>query len=185
MTKVVGKKTNQCQHQASVAAGARTKQVPEQGGSFVDLLFIKSPTETSLKISVCTAAICLLFTNKTLTLTISLKPWSVSRNRYSSVDCACFFNLAKEQKEEGRQKYIISLKKEKGITGKGSSFIHIYYTPKRLSYQGPLKATSENRKTGLTQEEDLVTLLCNRELLNWPDFRNLSLPSFLQWPKRG
>lgn len=40
--------------------------MPEQGGSFVDLLFVKSPTEASLEISVCTVAICLLFTSKTL-----------------------------------------------------------------------------------------------------------------------
>lgn len=40
--------------------------MPEQGGSFVDLLFVKSPTEASLEISVCTVAICLLLTSKTL-----------------------------------------------------------------------------------------------------------------------
>lgn len=89
--------------------------MPEQGGSFVDLLFVKSPTEASLEISVCTAAICLLFTSKTLTLTISLKPWSMSRNRYSSDDRACFFLTwqGDKRKEEGRQKYIISFKKKK------------------------------------------------------------------------
>lgn len=85
--------------------------MPEQGGCFVDLLFVKSPTEASLEISVCTAAICLLFTSKTLTLTISLKPWSMSRNRYSSDDHSCFFNSAR--KEEGRQKYIISSKEKR------------------------------------------------------------------------
>lgn len=142
--------------------------MPEQGGSFVDLLFVKSPTEASLEISVCTAAICLLFTSKTLTLTISLKPWSMSRNRYSSDDRACFFLTwqGDKRKEEGRQKYIISFKKKKGITGKGSSFIQVYYTPKGLSYQGPMKATSENRKTGLPQKKGLIYLPCNRELLN-------------------
>lgn len=56
-----------------------------------------------------------------------------------------------KRKEEGRQNYIISFLK-KGITGKESSFIQVYYTPKGLSYQGPMKATSENRKTDLPQK---------------------------------
>lgn len=59
-----------------------------------------------------------------------------------------------KRKEEGRQKYIIRFKKKKkGITGKGSSFIQVYYTPKGLSYHGPKKATRENRKTSLSQRK--------------------------------
>lgn len=137
--------------------------MPEQEGSFVDLLFVKSPTEASLEISVCTAAICLLFTSKTLTLTISLKPWSMSRNRYSSDDCASFFNLARGQKEGRRKTEVHNKLKKKGgkgghtthgrTTGKLSSFIQVYYTPKGLGYQGPKKAITENRKTSLAQKK--------------------------------
>lgn len=66
-----------------------------------------------------------------------------------------------KRKEEGKQKYIISLKKRGGggmtrdrrTTGKGSSFIQVYYTPKGLGYQGPKKAISENRKTSLAQKK--------------------------------
>lgn len=41
-----------------------------------------------------------------------------------------------------------------------------------------MKATSENRKTSLPQNNDLFTQLCNRELLNWPGLKKLAVDLF-------
>lgn len=128
--------------------------MPEQGGSFVDLLFVKSPTEASLEISVCTAAICLLFTSKTLTLTISLKPWSMSRNRYSSDDHACFFNLAR--KEEGRQKYIISSKEKRDYRKRMFIYSGILYL-KGIKLSRSHESNQRKQKDWPVTKHDLFT----------------------------
>jgi len=78
----------------------------------------------------------------------------MSRSRYSSDDLACFFNLARGQKE-GRQKYIISLKKR---DYRKRIFIYsgILY-PKGIKLSWFHESNHENRKTGLAQKNDLFT----------------------------